>query len=80
MKIADALLNLRPGSEWTVPNGATKVSDINFIKLDTVLTQEELDAEMAKPDPTPVEPTVNERIEATGFTPEELQAYLDSLE
>lgn len=50
MDIAAALLQLRPGAQWSIPANCTDATQIVWHDSTTPVTQAELDAKMAEPD------------------------------
>jgi hypothetical protein len=77
MNITTALLLLRPGAEWSVPNGTTNATDITWHEDTTPVTQVELDAKLAEPAPKPLQPTALQKLEAVGLTVEDLRQLLE---
>lgn len=50
MDIAAALLQLRPGAQWSIPAGCADATQIIWHDDTEPVTQAELDAKMAEPD------------------------------
>lgn len=73
MDAAQALLQLRPGAQWSLPTGSANAADIIWHDDTKPVTQKELDAMMAKPAP---EPTAQEKLERAGLTVSELKELL----
>jgi len=76
MNIASALLQLRPGAQWSVPNGCTDASQIIWHDNTKPVSQAELDAEMAKPEPVPPPLTPAQKLAAAGLSVDELKQLL----
>ena len=77
MDITTALLLLRPGAEWSVPNGTNSAADIIWHDDTTPVTQVELDAKLAEPEPKPEPPTALQKLEAVGLSVEDLRQLLE---
>lgn len=77
MDTAQALLSLRPGAQWSIPNGSSSASDVIWHDNTKPVTQAELDAEMAKPAPAQApEPTLHEKLASIGLTIDQLKEAL----
>jgi hypothetical protein len=70
MDVTQALLQLRPGAQWSIPAGSTNAEEIIWHDDTTPVMQEELDAAMALPAP---ELTTEQKLEAAGLTVAELR-------
>ena len=76
MRIETALFQLRPNAQWSVPNGSTNVNDIIWHTENvTPITQEELDAKLAEPEPV-IELTLEQKLEKVGLTINDLKEAL----
>jgi hypothetical protein len=73
MDVTQALLQLRPGAQWSIPAGSTNANEIIWHDDTTPVTQNELDAMMSQPVPelTPVK-----KLERSGLTVNELKELL----
>ena len=76
MEIATALLQLRPGAHWSVPHDCTEAARIIWHDGTTPITQAELDAKLAEPEPPRQAPTPIQRLAAAGLTLDELKVVL----
>ena len=67
---------LRPNVEWTMPNGSTDVNDIIWHTENVEpITQKELDAKLAEPEPV-ITLTPEQKLEKAGLTVDELKQLL----
>ena len=73
MDATQALLQLRPSAEWSMPASSTDVADIVWHDDTVPVTQQELDDMMAQPAP---EPTPQQKLASAGLTVEDLRQLL----
>lgn len=76
MDITTALMQLRPGALWSVPNDCTDASQIIWHDNSKPVSQVELDAEMAKPEPIPPPLTPAQKLANAGLSVDELKQLL----
>lgn len=76
MQITTALLQLRPGAQWSVPNGCTDASQIIWHDKTRPVSQAELDAKLAEPEPIPAPLTPEQKLANAGLTVDELKGLL----
>lgn len=76
MRVSTALMLLRPNVEWSMPNESTDVNDIIWHTENVVpITQAELDAKLAEPEPVIVL-TPEQKLEKAGLSVDELKELL----
>ena len=73
MDVTQALLQLRPGAQWSIPANSTSAKEVIWHDDTKPVTQQELDEMMATPAP---ELTVQQKLERAGLTVTELKQLL----